>query len=242
MVTSSRHGGRRGSLLAAAATAVLAAVGATTVYLGVAGTATTSAPQQSPTSSAGQPSAGAGSRTTDAPDAPRSEPAGTAAPVPAARTGRFLTGSRPVGLDIARIGVHSTTVVDLGLQRDGSIEVPEDAQKPGWFAPGPSPGQLGPAVIAGHVDSRTGPAVFYRLAELRRGDRLTVTREDGSVAAFVVDRVKTYAKDAFPTRKVYGATDRAELRLITCGGSYDDETGYDSNTVAYAHLVQREHG
>lgn len=87
------------------------------------------------------------------------------------------------------------------------------------------------------MDSKSGPAVFYRLSELGRGDRVKVTREDGSVATFAVDKVDTYEKNAFPTRAVYGTTNRAELRLITCSGEYDSETGYLSNTVAYASLM-----
>jgi hypothetical protein len=151
--------------------------------------------------------------------------------------GPVLPGSPPVRLDIPRIDVHSRDVVDLGLQRDGSIEVPQDPSSPGWFSPGPAPGQYGPAVIAGHVDSGTGPAVFYRLGELTPGNRLRVTRRDGTVATFVVDRVEMLEKDAFPTRAVYGATERAELRLITCSGDYDAREGYLSNTIVFAHLV-----
>lgn len=151
--------------------------------------------------------------------------------------GPVLNGSPPVGLHIPRIGVHSTDIVDLAFQKDGSIEVPKDPASPGWFTPGPAPGQVGPAVIAGHVDGETGPAVFYRLGELRPGDRVTVNRENGTTATFVINRVQTFDKDAFPTRDVYGSTDRAELRLITCSGQYDDEDGYLSNTVVFAHLT-----
>lgn len=155
----------------------------------------------------------------------------------ASEFGRVLPASPPTRLTIPGIGVDSGDIVHLGLQDDGSIEVPKDAASPGWFAPGPAPGQLGPAVIAGHVDSKTGPGVFYRLGEVRRGDRVKVTREDGTVATFVVDRVATVEKDSFPTRLVYGPTTRAELRLITCSGEYDDEAGYLSNTIVFAHLV-----
>jgi sortase (surface protein transpeptidase) len=148
-----------------------------------------------------------------------------------------LPGSRPIGLAIPSIDVHSTNIVGLGLEEDGSLEVPRNASAPGWFTPGPSPGQFGPAVIAGHVDSADGPAVFYRLGELRRGDQVKVRRQDRSTAVFVVDRVRSYQKDRFPTREVYGnTTDRAELRLITCSGEYDDKLGYLGNTVVFAHL------
>jgi sortase (surface protein transpeptidase) len=149
-----------------------------------------------------------------------------------------MLGSAPVALHIPSIDVHVRRLVPLGLAEDGSLEVPEDADVPGWFALGPSPGQFGPAVIAGHVDSATGPAVFYGLGALRSGDRVKVPRRDGSVATFTVYRVESYAKSEFPTREVYGnTTSRAELRLITCGGEYDGDAGYLSNTVAYARLL-----
>ena len=236
MAESSEQGGRRGLFFAAAATALLTALAATLLVLSFdtshgPGASTVDSP--APTSSS------------SAPNPPLDEPP---APTGATRStargggntwdfGSFLPGSRPVGLDIPRIDVHSTDIVDLGLQDDGSIEVPRDASAPGWFTPGPAPGQLGPAVIAGHVDSATGPAVFYRLGQLRPDDRVDVTRADGTVATFSIDRIVTYEKDAFPTRAVYGPTQRAELRLITCSGDYDEDTGYDSNTVAFAHLT-----
>ncbi|CAA9356553.1 MAG: putative secreted protein [uncultured Frankineae bacterium] len=152
---------------------------------------------------------------------------------------KTLPRARPVSLRIPSIGVQDPALVDLGKQPDGSLEVPADPADPGWFSPGPAPGQFGPAVIAGHVDGGGGPGVFYRLGELQPGAQVEVVREDGSVARFVVDKVERYRKDAFPTAAVYGdSTHRAELRLITCGGAFDDETGhYVDNVVAYAHLV-----
>lgn len=188
------------------------------------------------------PSAAAGGSTSVAPAVADEAPATNTAKRPVAKGGGSefgpqLPASPPVRLAIPGIGVDSSDIVQLGLQDDGSIEVPEDAASPGWFAPGPAPGQLGPAVIAGHVDSRTGPGVFYRLGELRRDDRVEVTREDGTVARFVVYRVLTVEKDSFPTRLVYGPTTRSELRLITCSGEYDDQAGYLSNTIVFAHLV-----
>ena len=140
-------------------------------------------------------------------------------------------------MTIPRIGVRASQFVGLGLADNGEIEVPRNPDTPGWFTPGPSPGQLGPAVIAGHVDGTSGPAVFYRLAELQPGDRVKIDRRDGSTAVFTVDRVVSFEKAAFPTRAVYGPTRRAELRLITCGGQYDTQTGYLRNTVVFAHLV-----
>ena len=168
----------------------------------------------------------------------------TAAALTAAPDGQVLDTKtlprvRPVALRIPAIDVSSPALVDLAKQPDGSLEVPVDPADPGWFSPGPAPGQFGPAVIAGHVDGNGGPGVFYRLGELRPGARVEVTREDGSVASFVVDKVERYRKDQFPTAAVYGdSTHRSELRLITCGGAFDDATGhYVDNVVAYAHLV-----
>lgn len=213
-----RVGGRRGALVAVVA-GLLALVGVGLVAAGVRG-------------SDGPPPPVANASVHTSSTSP------LVAETQGADLGPVLAGSPPVALDIARIDVHSKNIVDLGLAKDGSIEVPRDYSAPGWFTPGPSPGQFGPAVIAGHVDSKKGPAVFYRLGELRRGDRVKVTREDGSVASFVIDRVKQYEKDKFPTRVVYGnSTNRAELRLITCGGQYDKKAGYLSNIVAFAHLT-----
>ena len=142
-------------------------------------------------------------------------------------------------LDIPSIGVHTSTFVDLGRGRDGSIEVPHNFAAAGFYTPGPTPGQFGPAVIAGHVDSTRGPAVFYRLGALKAGATVSVGRRDGTTARFVVDKVEAYPKAQFPTTEVYGnTTSRAELRLITCGGSFDDRSGhYVDNVVAFAHLV-----
>ena len=108
----------------------------------------------------------------------------------------------------------------------------------GWYTGSPRPGAVGSSVIAGHVDSVRGPAVFYRLGTLRPGERVYVSRADGTMADFSVSRVQTYAKDAFPTAEVYGPAPDPELRLITCGGTFDSTTGhYLSNVVAYATLV-----
>lgn len=235
MAARSEHGGRRGFFFAAAVTALLAALGVTLLFVGLnpSGGPKDSTAASSTATSSPTPDRAVDKRP-DRPDAARSNGSDRGSTT---EFGSFLPGSPPVGLDIPGIDVHSTDIVDLGLADDGSIEVPRDASSPGWFTPGPAPGQLGPAVIAGHVDSTTGPAVFYRLGQLRPGDRVEVTRADGTVAAFSIDRVLTFEKDDFPTRAVYGATTRAELRLITCSGDYDDDTGYDSNTVAFAHLI-----
>ena len=150
-----------------------------------------------------------------------------------------MVRSAPVALQIPSIGVRSPELVRLGKQADGSLEVPEDYGQPGWYEDGPAPGQFGPAVIAGHVDSKDGPGIFFRLGELKAGAKVMVTRADGTAATFVVDAVERYRKAAFPTVAVYGdTTHRSELRLITCGGEFDPRTGhYVDNVVAYAHLL-----
>ena len=230
-------GGRRAALVAAAAAVLLGALGAVSIAAGIGGQDRPEAPNRtgahpSVTASEARPTAPEpGERGQDVSTGRR----GSADDSP--DFGRVLPASPPVRLDIPRIGVHSTKIVGLAYQNNGSIEVPKDPASPGWFTPGPSPGQVGPAVIAGHVDSKTGPAVFYRLAELRPGDRVKVTRHDGTRATFVVDRVVAVEKNAFPTREVYGATDRAELRLLTCSGEFDQQEGYLGNTIAFAHLI-----
>ena len=145
---------------------------------------------------------------------------------------------RPVRLDIPGIGVD-TALMPLGLQGNGEIEVPPltRAGTAGWYQHSPAPGDTGPAVIVGHVDSETGPAVFYRLGSLRNGDPIRVRRSDGQVAEFRVTLVRTYPKSRFPTKRVYGSIGHAGLRLITCSGSYAEARGgYQSNTVVYATL------
>jgi LPXTG-site transpeptidase (sortase) family protein len=149
-----------------------------------------------------------------------------------------LPQSRPVRIEIPRIGVRSPLVA-LGLDSQGAMEVPQDPAVAGWYTLGPTPGALGPAVIAGHVSWNQVPGVFYRLATVRAGDRVRVSREDGTTATFVVTRVATFAKTRFPTRAVFGTTDRAALRLITCGGDYDATAHrFLRNVVAFAHLVR----
>jgi Sortase domain len=150
---------------------------------------------------------------------------------------RRLRPSPPVRLEIPAIGVASS-LVRLGLNPDGTMQVPGDFQVPGWFTGGPEPGQLGPAVIAGHVDSRTGPAVFYRLRELRPGDEIRVVRADRRVIGFEVESLTSYAKDSLPGEAVYGATTAPVLRLITCAGSFDRaRRSYRDNLVVSARIA-----
>ena len=118
------------------------------------------------------------------------------------------------------------------------LEVPPDATGTGWYLHSPAPGDPGPAVLAAHVDYGGRPGVFARLGDLRPGAPITVRRADGTEVAFVVDRVERYPKAAFPTDAVYGDTPGPELRLITCGGAFDDASGhYVDNVVAYARRV-----
>ncbi|HEV3294671.1 MAG TPA: sortase, partial [Streptosporangiaceae bacterium] len=130
---------------------------------------------------------------------------------------RAVARSAPVALRIPAIGV-AVPVSALGLNPDGTVQVPADFQEPGWYRLGPSPGQVGSAVILGHVDSYQGPAVFFRLRSLRPGDRVEVSLADGVTARFVVDAVAMYPKKQFPARLVYGSRGFSALQLVTCGG------------------------
>ena len=178
--------------------------------------------------------AGCGSESTDVAAAPTPAPSSSAA-APAVRTPQ--AGSAPVRLLIPEIGVDSA-LMELGLQPDGSLEVPPTGFPAGWFTGAPAPGATGPAVMAGHVDWEGSPGVFYDLRLLEPADEITVTRTDGSSAVFSVVSVEQFDKDAFPTDAVYGDLDHAGLRLITCGGSYDPgERSYTDNIVVFAELL-----
>jgi sortase (surface protein transpeptidase) len=148
-------------------------------------------------------------------------------------TGVVLPKSHPVAVVIPKIGVRSR-LVDLGMT-NGVMDVPAPAVA-GWFTGGPTPGALGPAVIAGHVTWH-GPAIFYRLGKLRPGDQVMVTRKDGKTAVFTVTRVARFSKSRFPSETVYGPIDHAGLRLITCGGTYDSARHrYLDNVIVFAKL------
>jgi hypothetical protein len=145
--------------------------------------------------------------------------------------------SPPVRLTIDAIGVD-TMLVPLGLDAEGALQVPEDFGRAGWFTGGPLPGEQGPAVIAGHVDSRGGPAVFYRLRELKAGDTVQVRRAEGTRLRFAVESVHRYPKAAFPRAAVFGTATAQALRLITCGGSFDHQRhSYRDNLVVDARLT-----
>lgn len=170
------------------------------------------------------------------PSVPSPSAAAPSIPAPTPVEAAHLAKSKPVRLQIPAIGVDSP-LMDLGLKADGTMEVPPDGFPAGWYTGAPTPGELGPAIIAGHVDWK-GPGVFYHLRNLKPGDNISVTREDGSVAAFRVTRVDQFAKDKFPTDLVYGNIGVAGLRLITCGGSWNAQTHhYDDNIVAFADFV-----
>lgn len=228
---SKRAGGAHGIIPWRAAGAVLVAVTAL-VGAGLVGAALSDTPVRPP------------------------QPAAEAAPTHLAdgqsiRTGALTDSNRltaspsPVGMPrsvptivtISKIGVNAT-IMPLGLNSDGTIQVPslDQAQQAGWYQLGPSPGQVGNSVIVGHVDSYAmGPAVFFRLGELRPQDRIEVTRADGTVARFTVDGVKSYPKTNFPTDLVYGPSSKIGLRLVTCGGQFDDkQRSYIDNIVVFA--------
>jgi len=143
----------------------------------------------------------------------------------------------PRRVAIPAIGV-SAPLVPLHRNADGTMQTPERWEQAGWYEPGPEPGERGPAVIAGHVDSTSGPAVFYRLRELRRGDHIDVRRADGSVVRFRVEGLERWPKATFPTHRVFGRTRISTLRLITCSGTFDTTTRhYVDNTIVYAARV-----
>jgi sortase (surface protein transpeptidase) len=141
----------------------------------------------------------------------------------------------PVRVRIPAIKVNAP-VGPLEIEENNVLPAPETAEGTGWWRAGPEPGERGPAVIVGHVDSYTGPAVFYRLHELVAGQEIFVDRADGTTATFVASRVERHHKHAFPTEAVYGVTPNPQLRLITCGGDFDrQDRSYLDNIIVYAH-------
>jgi sortase (surface protein transpeptidase) len=175
----------------------------------------------------------------DSPKSPgSSQPAASQA---AAKSNKpFGTKSVPTRLTIPRLKVNAP-VQQVGLAPDGTVQTPalDDPDMTGWYKNGPTPGQLGPAVILGHIDTaKTGPAVFFKLRQLKPGDSVTVKRTDGSSATFAVQRQLDVSKKQFPTKKVYGDISYAGLRLITCGGKFDRAKGsYENNTIVFAKLT-----
>lgn len=147
------------------------------------------------------------------------------------------TRSAPIRIQIPTINLDTTFVPPLGLNADKTVSVPDSYTKVGWYSGGATPGEVGPAVILGHVDSVDGPAIFYSLGQVKVGDEITVTRDDGTVATFLVTELKRYPQSEFPTLAVYGPTTDAELRLVTCTGTFNrGEQRYSHNLVVYATL------
>jgi sortase (surface protein transpeptidase) len=148
-----------------------------------------------------------------------------------------LTPSRPVRLIIPKLKIDAPFEI-LDLNPDKTVGVPKEYTTVGWYSGSKTPGEIGPSVILGHVDSYKGPAVFFYLGRLDKGDTFTVRRDDGSDAHFEVDSLERYSQSDFPTDKVYGPIPFAGIRLITCSGKYDHATKrYSNNLVVYGHLV-----
>ena len=164
---------------------------------------------------------------------------GTPAPKPSAAVA--MPRSEPTGIAIPKIKVNAK-IMSLGLNADGTVQVPplKQAKQAGWYRLGPTPGEIGNAVIVGHVDSASiGPAVFFGLGSLKAGDAIQVTRKDGTVARFTVDKITSYPKTAFPSELVYGTADTAKLQVVTCGGTFDrKKRSYPNNIVVSASLVR----
>lgn len=167
-------------------------------------------------------------------------PSDSAASVPPAEAAPAMSRSEPTRVTIASAQVDTGPVLKLGLNSDGTVEVPSVAQadRIGWYDKSVTPGETGPAVLIGHFDTVNGPAVLSHIAQVGTGDRIEVTRADGSRAVFAVRGTQQVAKTAFPTEKVYGNTDHPELRLITCGGPVENGHHPD-NIIVYGDLVRR---
>ncbi len=145
--------------------------------------------------------------------------------------------SVPLRLRIPALGM-SVSLLSLGLNFDGTVQVPTGTKQPGWFRLGPTPGQIGSAVILGHVDSYLGPGVFFQLRTLAVGDQVDVELADGTTAQFAVKSVAMYPNGQFPSQRVYGSHGSSALQLVTCGGVFDHQTGsYLSNIVVYTSLT-----
>jgi sortase (surface protein transpeptidase) len=145
------------------------------------------------------------------------------------------TGTVPTTLRIPAVGIDTTFAAPLGLNEDATIEVPERFDAVGWYQFGPVPGDIGPAVVLGHVDSKLGPAVLYPLRSLQVGDEIHIARSDGTTTTFVTERITYTTQEAFPTNAVYGDTTYPGLRLVTCSGTFDTASDrYTHNLIVYA--------
>jgi len=223
---AARHGAHGWWALALA----LLLVGTGSLFLGLRGhDHPLASPASTPTTSVPKthrpPSTSAGSTTT------------TTTPLPAKVPQLFASRSTPIQLRVPAIALD-VSLSTLGLNLNGTVEVPTDIEQPGWYRFGPSPGQDGSAVILGHVDSYQGPAVFFKLRSLVAGDLVDVTLADGVSAQFKVTDVVQYLKTTFPDQLVYAGHGQSTLQLVTCGGTFDSQTGhYLSNIVVYTSLV-----
>lgn len=151
---------------------------------------------------------------------------------------KSLPRSTPTQLRIAKIGIQNTPLVSVGYRADGAMEVPNNTALAGWYKYSPTPGEIGPAIIDGHLDSMSGPAVFWRLNELTVGDIVEVDRSDNSTAKFRVTDVKQFPQGNLPMSDIYGNINYAGLRIITCGGTFDVRTRhYSNNTVVFGELI-----
>lgn len=213
--------------------------------LGVAVAAQRHAPQPGPAQAGAIPAPSHGNAS---PAAGKARSSASAATQGFGIQGPVLAQSTPVSISIPAIAVTSK-LMQVGLNADGTIQVPPLNDPPltneaAWYKYSPTPGQPGPSIIEGHVDSASeGPSVFFRLGALKPGDLVNVTLADHQVAVFRISAVRSYPKSQFPTTTVYGFTDYASLRLITCGGSFDEESGhYTANVVAFASLVSSHPG
>ncbi|MEV6615543.1 class F sortase [Streptomyces sp. NPDC051051] len=201
-------------------------------------------PRRPPSTTGTAPAPGTVRTGTTRPAAPRPGTAGvpraaTPRPRTAPKTPHVLPRSRATRLAIPYLSLDAP-VMDLRLDSRRRLPAPpeDDPELVGWYADGPSPGGPGTAVAVGHLDTDSGPAVFAGLSELSRGRRIEVRRADGRTAVYRVDRIENYEKAHFPDREVYGDRGRPELRLITCGGTFDRRSGYSGNLVVFAHLTQ----
>ena len=232
---TAQHGGRRARLVATLVAVVLAVSGAAAVAVGLS--QQQPAPPAPPTASSGDPARHTTSRA--AQDRPSRAHRPTSREV---NSLPVLDYSAPQRLRIPEIGVDST-LVDLGLDDEGAMETPEPVEYAGWFTPSPPPGVGGVTVLAGHVTWDQQPTVFFRLGELRAGDKVSVTRDDGVSVDYEVTRIGSFPKDEFPSRAVYSEPHGSELRLITCGGRYDESAHrYLANVVVWARAVAVDRG
>lgn len=242
-------GGRRGTHCAAAAAALLFLGGGVTLTLGLQGT--DGPPQPLPVAVNSATSSANGTNTgppTGRAARPARSSAGNQHPLQGDSRGQastrpapLLLAAAPVRLQVDSIGLTSTTFVPLHIQASGELSVPATAHQVGLYADGPTPGELGAAVLAAHVDTASGEhGIFYRLGAIRAGDRIRVTRADATTATFTVTKVAAYNKTRFPTAEVYQSEPgTAQLRLVTCGGPTDQANEYRDNTVVFATLTAK---